>query len=229
MEIAVIDSGINPWHSHVEGWVEGVGLRVGRSGRIVESRDYRDEIGHGTAIAGLIREKAPQARLYAIKIFHDELQAPTGLLLASLRRAIRRGSKVIHLSLGTERLQDRPPLEQLCLEAYRKRIVIVASARSPKDDVAPASLRTVIGVCAHRNGPRDALVYHPGMPVEFCAYGRPRPLPGLPEERNFFGASFAAARVTALAARLLERHPRAGVGWVRERLREQATTGGWES
>ncbi len=229
MEIAVIDSGINPWHSHVQGWVEGIGLRVGRSGRIVESGDYRDEIGHGTAIAGLIREKAPQARLYAIKIFHDELQAPTGVLLASLSRAIRRGSKVIHLSLGTERRQDRPPLERLCREAHRRRIVIVASARSPEDDVMPASLGTVIGVCAHPGGRRDALVYYPGMPVEFGAYGRPRTLPGLPEERNFFGASVAAARVTALAARLLERHPRAGAGWVKKQLREQATTGGRES
>lgn len=229
MEIAVIDSGINPWHSHVQGWVDGIGLRVGPSGRIVWSEDYRDEIGHGTAIAGLIREKAPQARLYAIKIFHDELRAPTAVLLASLRRAIRRGAKVIHLSLGTERPQDRPPLERLCEEAYQKRIVIVASARSPQDEVVPASLRTVIGVCGNRKGPRDALVYHCGMPVEFGAYGRPRPLPGLPEEKNFLGASFAAARVTALAARLLESNPRAGAGWVRERLKEQATTGGRES
>lgn len=229
MEIAVIDSGINPWHSHVQGRVEGIGLRLGRSGRIVWSKDFRDEIGHGTAIAGLIREKAPQARLYAIKIFQDELEAPTGVLLASLRRALRRGSKIIHLSLGTERKQDRRPLERLCREAYRRRIVIIASARAPQDDVVPASLRTVIGVCASPTGPRDALVYHPGMAVEFAAYGRPRPLPGLPEEKNFFGASFAAARVTALAARLLEGNPRAGAGWVRERLREAATTGGRQS
>jgi len=229
MEIAVIDSGINPWHSHVQGWVEGIGLCVGRSGRIVCSRDYRDEIGHGTAIAGLIREKAPEARLYAIKIFQDKLEAPTGVLLASLRRALRRGSKIIHLSLGTERKKDRRPLERLCQEAYRRRIVIVASARTPQDGVVPASLRTVIGVCASPNGPRDTLGYHPGMPVEFSAYGRPRPLPGVPEEKNFFGASFAAARVTALVARLLDKNPRAGVRWVREKLIEQATTGGWES
>jgi len=125
--------------------------------------------------------------------------------------------------------QARPALERICLEAYRKRIVIVASGRNPRDKVYPASFRTVIGVCWKRDCSPDDLVYYPGMPVEFGAYGRPRPLPGLPENRNFCGSSFAAARVTALAARLLDKNPRAGVRWVRERLKEQATTGGWES
>jgi len=229
MEIAVIDSGVNPWHSHVQGRVHGLALKKGPSGRVVRSKDYHDQLGHGTAVAGLIREKAPEASLFAIKIFHDELRASTKVLLAALERAIRMGAKLVHLSLGTETEQARPALERICLEAYRKRIVIVASGRNPRDKVYPASFRTVIGVCWKRDCSPDDLVYYPGMPVEFGAYGRPRPLPGLPENRNFCGSSFAAARVTALAARLLDKNPRAGVRWVRERLKEQATTGGWES
>jgi hypothetical protein len=65
-------------------------------------------------------------------------------------------------------------------------------------------------------------VYHPGKPVEFGAWGQPRSLPGLPDEMNFKGSSFAAARVTALAARLLEKQPEQGTDWVRLALKEVA-------
>jgi Subtilase family len=225
MDIAVIDSGMNPWHSHVGEVAGGVSLREDPVAGVVEEEDFSDEIGHGTAIAGLIREKVPRARLHAIKIFQKELRASTEVLLAALERAIRMRFKIIHLSLGTERREDRSELDRLCRDACRKRIVIVASARSPDDEVYPAALGTVIGVYWNPECHESSLVYHPGKPVEFGAHGRPRPLPGMPQDRNFCGSSFAAARVTAWAAQYLEQNPRAGSRWVKERLRGQAEGG----
>ena len=225
LDIAVIDSGVNPRHSHVQGVAGGVSLLMDRSGVVVEDEDFCDEIGHGTAIAGLIREKVPRARLHAIKIFQKELRAPTEVLLAALQRAIRMRPKIIHLSLGTERREDRPELDRLCRDAHHKRIVIIASARAPDDEVYPAALGTVIGVYWNQQCEEGSLVYHPGKPVEFGAHGRPRPLPGMPQERNFSGSSFAAARVTAWAAQYLEQNPRAGSRWVKRMLRGQAKGG----
>jgi len=100
--------------------------------------------------------------------------------------------------------------------------VIVAAARTPEDRVYPALFDTVIGVCWDRSCRENTIVYHPGKAVEFGAWGRPRPLPGLPEEMNFQGSSFAAARVTALAARMLEGHPQQGTEWVRQTLKAMA-------
>ncbi|HSM73518.1 MAG TPA: hypothetical protein VK852_02750, partial [Desulfobacterales bacterium] len=57
-----------------------------------------------------------------------------------------------------------------------------------------------------------------GRPIPFGAHGWPRPLPGLPQERNFRGHSFAAARVTAEVARLLAQNPGGGPDWVRQQL-----------
>ena len=103
VKIAVIDSGINPGHSHVQGVAGGISYHLEASGKVVEGADFRDELGHGTAIAGVIREKNSQAKIYAVKIFHQFLEAPAALLMAAMQWAIRVRVNIIHLSLGTER------------------------------------------------------------------------------------------------------------------------------
>ena len=219
VNVAVIDSGVNPWHSHVGGVEGGAAFAVEPGGRVVESADFRDEIGHGTAIAGIIRERAPRARIHALKIFQRELNAPVATLMAALEWALSKNIAVIHLSLGTEREEDRESLERLCRAAWEANVVIVASARSPDDIVFPACLDTVIGVYWNRECDEDSLVYHPGAPVEFGACGWPRALPGLPRDRNFHGHSFAAAHVTARAVKLLEKNPKRGTPWIQDVLR----------
>jgi len=207
VSIALIDSGINPNHRHVR-WVEGgLGFTPGPEGKVVTGPDFSDKIGHGTAIAGIFREEALSARLYALKIFHRDLYAPASLLLASLKWAVLRNIKIIHLSLGTEAKKHKSELEALCHTAFSKDIVIVAAARSADDRIFPSVFKTVIGVYWNQECNPSDLIYHRNNTIEFGAYGYPRPLPGLPQERNFHGHSFAAARITARAAQLLERHP----------------------
>ena len=223
LDIVIIDSGVNPWHSHVQGVAGGISFDLDESGEVLPSDDYRDETGHGTAIAGVIRESVPQARLHAVRIFRRELEAPMTVLQAALEWAVKKRPKMIHLSLGTEREEYKPTLEELCRQACEQGTVIVAAARTPEDRVYPGVFDTVIGVCWDRScdGER-AIVYHPGKQVEFGAWGSPRSLRGLPEEMNFKGSSFAAARVTALAARMLEEHPQQGTEWVRQTLKTMA-------
>jgi hypothetical protein len=223
VDVAVIDSGVNPWHSHVGEVDGGAAFAVESGGRVVESADFRDEIGHGTAIIGIIRERAPQARVRALKVFQRELNAPVAALIAALEWALRENIGVIHLSLGTEREEDRESLERLCREAWKANAVVVASARSPDDIVFPASFETVIGVYWNRECDEDSVIYHPGAPVEFGACGWPRALPGVPRDRNFHGHSFAAAYVTARAAKLLEKNPEGGTPWVQDVLRSTAS------
>jgi len=220
IDIAIIDSGVNPWHSHVGEVDGGVAFTPDAGGRIVESADFRDEIGHGTAIAGIIKEKVPRARIHAVKIFHKDLNATTLLLVAALEWALAKRIKLIHLSLGSEREEDREPLSRLCQQAYDTGAVIVASARGPDDVIFPAAFETVIGVYWNRDCDKDSVVYHPKASIEFGACGLPRPLPSMPQEMNFRGPSFAAAHVTARAAALLAENPTGGILWVKENLRQ---------
>lgn len=222
IEIAVIDSGINPRHPHVQGVAGGISFHLGASDKVVEGIDFSDELGHGTAIAGIIRERNPQAGIYAVKIFHQILEAPAALLLAALQWAIKARVKIIHLSLGTERQKFRGYLQQLCRDAFKKNIVIIAAARTLEDQVFPAIFDEVIGVYWNHDCKNGSLIYYPEKAVEFGAYGRPRAIPGIPQELNFSGSSFAAAHVTAMAADILADNPMAGVGWVKEMLQEKA-------
>ncbi len=209
IEIAIIDSGINPFHPHVKGVAGGLSFRLDSSGEVVKELDFADAIGHGTAIAGVIRGKAPDARLYALKIFHEKLLAPSALLFAALEWAIDEKIKVIHLSLGVGREADRPSFARACRRAHEIGTIIIAAARSPRDAVYPAVLETVIGVYSNAQCRPDSIIHHPQNPIDFGAHGQPRPLPGLPQEQNFRGSSFAAAHVTARIAEILKKDPAA--------------------
>ncbi len=221
-KIALIDSGVNPWHFHVQGVEGGLGFCLNSEGEAEENSNFKDEIGHGTAIAGIIRGKAPFARIYALKIFHKDLNAPASLLLAALEWAVRHNIKIIHLSLGTEREEYRADLEALCQRANDQGLVVLAAARGPDDRVYPSVFETVIGVCRNHECDENSVLHHPGSPVEFSAHGWPRAIPGMPQERNFRGHSFAVAHVTASVAGLLRMNPGAGGAWVREKLVEMA-------
>ncbi|NIR78361.1 MAG: hypothetical protein GWO00_08270, partial [Gemmatimonadetes bacterium] len=55
IRVAVVDSGVNVPHPHLPGVAGGVAFDV--EGR--ESGDWVDRLGHGTAAAAAIHEKAP--------------------------------------------------------------------------------------------------------------------------------------------------------------------------
>ena len=62
VRVAVIDSGVHASHPHVNGVAGGVG--IDSEGH--EHDDYVDRLGHGTAVAAVIREKAPDAAILAV-------------------------------------------------------------------------------------------------------------------------------------------------------------------
>ncbi len=203
IDIAIIDSGINPSHPHVQGVAGGMRFDLGAQGEIIVKDDFEDRIGHGTAIAGIFREALPTARLWALKIFQDDLSASSKLLIAGLDWAIKANMKVIHLSLGTEKKQDRRPIAQLCQQAHCKGLILTAAARRRDDMVYPARVNTVIGVYWNKACKPGMVSFDPNHPIEFGACGYPRPLPGMDQRHNFCGSSFAAARVSAMIGQYL--------------------------
>jgi len=223
VKIAIVDSGVNAWHSHVGKVETGVGLSPAPANGVISHPDFSDSLGHGTAVAGVIRGILPEALLFPVKIFHRDLNAPIGLLSAALRWAIDHDMKVIHLSLGTAREENRPSLAALCREADTRRMVVVAAARSAHDRIFPAVFDSVIGAFWHRSCRPGEIIHLAGSPVAFGACGRPRPIPGVPEALNYSGASFAAAHVTALTGLYLSRHPDADAREVRQALISEST------
>ena len=180
MKIAVVDSGIATGHVHVGGIAGGVSFAGGD--------DPVDRMGHGTAVAGAIRQWAPEAEIYAVKIFDTRLTASIEPLLRALEWCGEHGMDIVNLSLGTANEEHR---ERLTHAVRRARLVVSPVA------VLPGSLVEAVGVAVDAECPRERFRYAGGV---FYGSPYPRPIPGVPVERNLSGVSFAVANVTGLAA-----------------------------
>ena len=98
--IGIVDTGINPWHSHVRGDVRGCRIYVNGDGKICEDSDYRDPVGHGTAVAGVLRQALPEAGFFAVRVFENGLTTYPSLVARGILRAAVAGCDVINLSLA---------------------------------------------------------------------------------------------------------------------------------
>jgi subtilisin family serine protease len=146
VRVAVIDSGVTAAHPHVPGVAAAVGFD--RDGRQLD--EAADRLGHGTAVAAAIREKAPAAELLVARVFDRELRTHD----------------------GTRWL--------------------------------PGALPGVVAVTLDWTLPRESCVIEwlEDGGADARASGYPRPIPGVPPEKNLKGVSFAVANVTGLLARL---------------------------
>jgi len=218
VRVALIDSGINARHSHVGFLAGGVAFSLTTAGLVQEHEDYSDRIGHGTALAGILRAKAPAVELYAVKIFTDRLAASITILEAALRWAVKQRMNLINLSLGTANADHRTRLSEIVTQVNASGALLVASSPPGRMDIFPAALPGVIGVAGDDTCGWSEHRYITDDPIPFRAHPCPRPLPGPAQAHNFRGHSFASAHLSALLALLVERHPRLTVCEAQEYL-----------
>ncbi len=194
--IAILDSGVNPNHPHVGSIVGGVEVRT--DGLFDNTIDL---LGHGTAVTGAIHEKAPTAEIFVVRIFHRTLSATISQLAAGLEWALDQRVDFINLSLGTTNASHRDRLEPLVERASLQGCRIVTALHIGGGPSYPGCMPTVLGVEADAAIARDKVLFRDDMAI---ASPYPRPIPGLPPERNLSGISFAVANVTGyLAAGIL--------------------------
>ena len=197
----MIDSGVHVGHPHV-GAVAG-GVAFDEDGR--QHDDYVDRLGHGTAVAGAVKEKAPEAELYAVKVFDRALGTRIGNLIAAIDWAAEAGMHVANLSLGTSKSEYEAALRDAVNRAAARGLLIVSARDDEGVRWLPGSLPGVVPVQLDWSCPRDEyrIADVDGTTV-FRASGFPRPIPGVPPERNLNGISFAVANMTGFVARALQ-------------------------
>ena len=180
VRIAIIDSGVNPSHPHIArvdgGWPEN---------------DFLDRLGHGTAVMAAIQEKAPDAEYFAVRIFDRELRTNIDTLLAAIQWSVDQKMDIVNLSLGTSN-----PAHAEKFAPFLTRAIFISPAGA-----YPGDLPGVIRVARDHTLPRDQ--YRSEGEI-FHASSYPRPMPGVPPERNLNGVSFAVANMTGFVARACE-------------------------
>jgi subtilisin family serine protease len=197
--VAVLDSGVHAEHPHVGGVIEGVSFAD-------EAGDFVDRIGHGTAVAAAIREKAPSADLIAVKIFHQRLATNAEILSRAIEWAADRGAHLVNLSLGTANAAHAERLSAAVDYATARGSLVISALEANGTPLFPGSLDGVAGVVADWACERDSLdvTTRVGGVSRFSASAYPRPIPGVPKEKNLAGVSFAVANVAGFLARAIE-------------------------
>ena len=165
--------------------------------------------GHGTAVAAAIREKAPDAELFAVKVFDRALATSIASLVDGIDWAARNRMHLVNLSLGTPRPEHEAALSGAVARAAPANMLVVAARRRTRAVVAArAACAGVLPVEVDWTLPRDRYrsAAVDGATV-FYASGFAREIPGVPPERNLHGISLAVANMTGLVARAIEGQP----------------------
>jgi subtilisin family serine protease len=201
VRVAVIDSGVHADHPHVGGVAGGVG--IAEDGR--RHGDYVDRLGHGTAVAAAIREKAPAAELYCIKVFDRELASTGQALVSAIGHASEVGAHLINLSLGTSNRDHEAALQRAIDRAMQAGVIVIAAGEQDGVRWLPGCLPGVWQVLLDWSVPREEcrVILRAGSTPVCRASGYPRPIPGVAPERNLKGLSFAVANVSGLVAAAL--------------------------
>lgn len=202
IRIVVVDSGVHASHPHVGG-VAG-GISVSRTGDV--AADFVDRLGHGTAVTAVIREKAPAAEVWVARVFDQRLDTTVDALVAAITWATTRRADLVNLSLGTANPLHADRLAAAVVGASAAGVRIVAAGEHDGVRWLPGTLPGAVEVSLDWTLPRDACVVtaRAGALPSVRASGYPRPIPGVPVERNLKGLSFAVANATGLLALLLE-------------------------
>jgi subtilisin family serine protease len=167
-----------------------------------ESGDFIDRIGHGTAVAAAIHEKAPDAELFAVKIFERKLSTDVHTLVHAIRWCAAHEMRWINLSLGTTNSEHADVLQRAVDEALAQGSKIVSAFEHDGARWLPGSLPGAIPVLLDWDCPREECrigALDDGRKV-YRASGYPRPIPNVSPERNLKGISFAVANVTGFLA-----------------------------
>lgn len=199
LRIAVIDSGVHPTHPHIAADRLLPGLSLLADGTVLHGEDESlDRLGHGTAVTAAIQEQAPDALILPIRVFREGLCASARALAGAIRCAIEARVDLINLSLGTPNAAHADVFAALADEAVATGALIVAAREADGAPCWPGCLPQVLGVGLDWDVPRGV----PGLGTDgvVCASGYPRPIPGVPQQRNLYGISFAVAQVTGWVA-----------------------------
>ena len=201
VRVAVVDSGIHAAHPHVGGITGGVCVVPG-----VDEGDFVDSIGHGTAVAAAIREKSPDAELLAIRVFDRQLATTSDLLARAIVWAADHDARIINLSLGTTNTLHAERLADAVRHASARGALVVSPRESDGVPTLPGALPDVAGVTVDWQLERDEIEFVENAAGwrSYRASGYPRPIPGVPKERNLHGVSFAVANVSGFLARTME-------------------------
>lgn len=208
VKVAILDSGINKDHEDLKGLV------VKEYNAISPNAPVIDELGHGTAIAGIIGAQnndvgiigiSPNVQIYSVKVLDERGKGNIEALIRGLEWAIERKVNVINVSFGMS--SNKPELRKVIDKAIDSGIIVVAAAGNKYGMKAdfPAGYDKVLSVTAVNKNYKVKPLYSASGKIDFS-------LPGISclttskdgKYSQYSGTSVAAAYMTGVVATILQ-------------------------
>jgi subtilisin family serine protease len=213
IKIALLDSGVEFSHPAL------AGLKVQDDLAVLEDDlqlcvlpgEGKDSYGHGTAVAGIIHQLAPEVTLGSFRVLGQQLRSRTMIIREAARLALERGYHILNCSFGSGRDDHVLLFKDWIDEAYAQGRHIVAACNNQDFTKRewPGHFPTVITVNFTHCEQPEAFYYRCGHLVEFAASGQDIEVAWSGGGRKLVtGSSFATPHVTGLLARLLSGMPR---------------------
>ncbi len=229
VRIAILDSGVDTTHPALAGLRLADDLAFEQRGAFLQAvPGGGDVIGHGTAVAWLLRELAPAAELGSFRVLDGGLRSRSTVVWEAAREALRRGYRILNCSFGCPgEARLVMPFKEWTDEAYLARAHVVAACSN--DDAAsrewPGWFPSVLTVNATAMAGEQGWRHQPTGMVEFAAHGQDVLVPWQEGWKRVTGSSFAAPRVAGWLARLLSAQPDLSVEEAKELLRRLGRVG----
>lgn len=211
VRVALLDSGVETSHPALSGLTlrDDLAIVSDEAQMLVQPNGGRDVFGHGTAIASILREVAPEVEIGSFRVLGDGLSSRTAIIREGARQALDRGYHIVNCSFGCGVPEHVLHYKGWVDEAYLKKVHVVAACNN--GDFArqewPAHFSSVLSVNM-ADVPDDTLFYRGDSLVEFLARAVNLSVPWRDGTvKTITGSSFAAGRVSGLLARLLSKMP----------------------
>lgn len=199
VKIGIIDTGVNLLHPKLVS--KNIICKVINNNNAMILNGNSDNVGHGTAICGIITEEN-DVNVTVIKAFDSSDTINEDLLISMLEYVLNHEHfDILNLSLGISTAVDLKRLESICRNITNKGTIIVAAFNNYGSITYPAAFPFVIGVDwdieCKRNGDyifsntKVVDVYGKGMNQKMC---------WSPKSDYIInsGASFAAAHICSV-------------------------------
>ncbi|MCS6901710.1 MAG: S8 family serine peptidase [Myxococcales bacterium] len=203
VRVAIVDSGIAPMLLGEEAPRRSFHVRRQGLLTVVERCAPGDVHYHGTAVASVLREIAPEASLVSVRVVDEQGRGSSEHLRAALEFCIRERFDVVNLSLGTRKRELLLDVYDLVDQAAVAGVTLVAATDNQGAPDYPAACTSLLSVDRLETRNPFALRFRSGHRVAFLARGHDVEVysPGGTMIR-VSGASFACPHVTAFASRL---------------------------
>ena len=230
--VAVVDTGIQYNHPFLK---NNIFTTEGKSGALNFGKDFsqktakstpKDNHGHGTHVAGIVKSIFPDVKLMALKYYNPQASGQTNLnsTIKALKYAVDQNVDIINYSGGGPEASAAE--KAILVEAEKKGILIIAAAGNEKSNIDlkknayyPASygLSNIITVGAHDEfnqviassnfGSKTVDIAAPGFRIKSAIPGNGAGL--------MTGTSQATAFVTGVAALIKSNYPQLNYQQVR--------------